>query len=164
MSNRVFNTANVINIAHDEVFNNAAQAWDIVVRAYGNVWAFHVEHMTTEIMLAITKASVKSGKIILRGLINSGTANACKYFEILKGIADSYDRICSIEEFEALYTWAHATHKRNRGEVAEQIMRDFYGLDMYWYKDSTPGHVAGDMVVNGTHIQCKFQNATFAHE
>lgn len=164
MANALFNNdTNVINIARNTVENSAASHWDVTICAYGNFYVFHVKHMTSEIMLAITQVQVRTSGVQLRGLIKDAYKNANKYFEVLRGMGFEYHKICSAKDFQNMCKWARANHKRNAGETAEQLLRDFYGLDMYWYKDSTPGTVAGDMVVNGVHIQHKHQNATFAH-
>lgn len=153
---------NPIDLATNSVNNNYATHWDITVLAYGFLWVCHIEHMTPEIMLAITVTDSNNGKLKLRGRCKDAHQQTPSMWDICKTFGN-IEKVCSREHFENIYEWAHKTHKRNAGETAEQLVRDFYGLEMYWYKDSTPGKVAGDMIVNGIHIQHKHQNATFAH-
>ncbi len=50
----------------------------------------------------------------------------------------------------------------NRGEVFEKMVTEHY--DQKWTKDHVPFTKAGDLVVNGTPYQIKFNKATFANE
>lgn len=155
-------TTTTTDLAHVTVAINAADVWDVTVLAYNTLWVCHITNMTADVMLAITVSDAKGGKAKLRGMCKEATRNANKMYSVLSTYGQM-ERICSRDEFLAIAKWAKATHKRNYGEVAEQLLRDFYGLPMYWHKDSTPGTVAGDMEVDGIQIQHKHQNATFAH-
>ena len=153
---------NPVELAHSAIANNYATHWDITILAYNSLWVCHIDHMTADIMLAITVTDHKSGQIKLRGRCKDSKAQTPKMLNICKTFG-TIERICSKQEYLNMCKWAYNNHKRNAGETAEQLLRDFYGLEMYWYKDSTPGKIAGDMVVNGIHIQHKHQNGTFAH-
>lgn len=151
----------VTQLINNYIAASYAKAWDVTILAYGSLWVCHIANMDVATMLAITVPDVKRGRVKLRGRGKDGQANANAMFEILKHYGP-IDYICSRKEFLAICDWAKNTHSRNRGETAEQLLRDFYGLEMYWHKDSTPGTVAGDMIVDDIHIQHKHQNATFA--
>ena len=153
---------NPIDLATNSVNNNYATHWDVTILAYGFLWVCHIEHMDPTTMLALTVLDKKAGSFKLRGRCKDAKVNANKMYEIASMFGHC-EKICSREHYLNICKWAKETHKRNAGETAEQLVRDFYGLEMYWYKDSTPGKVAGDMIVNGVHIQHKHQNATFAH-
>lgn len=154
--------SNPIDLAVKTVSTNYATHWDVTVLAHGSLWVCHIKHMTPEIMLALTVTDSYNGGIKLRGRCKDAHQQAPGFLDVCKTFGYC-ERICSRVEFENICKWARKTHKRNAGETAEQLLRDFYGLNMYWHKDSTPGSVAGDMVVNDIHIQHKHQNATFAH-
>ncbi len=158
---------NAIELATYSLANNFASAWVITVIAYGQLWAVKFDHMDVATMVSLTVldvATTSKGKAEkLRGRCKDGEATANKMFDIAVQLGGKPSQICSKEQFIQLKKWAWKTHKRNAGETAEQLIRDLYGLPMYWHKDSTDGRVAGDMVVNGVHIQHKHQNATFAH-
>lgn len=50
----------------------------------------------------------------------------------------------------------------NRGEVFEKMVAEHFGQT--WVKDNIPFTEAGDIVLNGTHFQIKFEKATFTNE
>lgn len=66
--------------------------------------------------------------------------------------------ICSKAYFEAEF----ASCKYNRGEVFEKLVTERFG--QVWVKDSVPFTKAGDIVLDGTHYQIKYQQATFCNE
>lgn len=158
---------NAIELATYSLVNNFASVWVITIIAYGQLWAVEFDHMDVGTMVSLTVldaiAQSKKGGAKLRGRCKDGSATANKMFTIATQLGGKPAQICSKEHFNEMCKWARATHKRNAGETAEQLTRDFYGLPMYWYKDSTDGRIAGDMVVNSIHIQHKHQNGTFAH-
>lgn len=66
--------------------------------------------------------------------------------------------LCSAEYFNALVK----NTKYNRGEIFEKIVTERNGQE--WKKDNVPFTVAGDIVLNGTHYQIKYEKATFINE
>lgn len=152
------------DIAAHTIATNYTRHWDITILVSWGLFVCHIEDMDVATMLALTISDYESGthKPKLRGMCKDAKRNAPKMLQVAQ-MYGKVERICSRKEFLNMCDWAKANHNRNAGETAEQLLRDFYGLPMYWYKDSTPGTVAGDMVVNDIHIQHKHQNGTFAH-
>lgn len=66
--------------------------------------------------------------------------------------------LCSVEYFNELV----ATSKYNRGEIFEKLATEHFG--QIWEKDNVPFTKAGDLVVEGTHYQIKYEKATFVNE
>ena len=66
--------------------------------------------------------------------------------------------LCSVNYFESV----KADCKYNKGEVFEKLVTEFYGQE--WTKDNVPFTVDGDLTVNGTAYQIKFEKATFCNE
>jgi hypothetical protein len=66
--------------------------------------------------------------------------------------------VCTEAEFEAI----KAATKYNRGEIFEKLITEAAGQT--WTKDNVPFTVDGDLTVNGTKYQIKYQKATFANE
>lgn len=52
--------------------------------------------------------------------------------------------------------------KYNRGEVFEKLVTEYFG--QVWVKDHVPFTKAGDVEVDGTAYQIKFEKATFCNE
>lgn len=77
-----------------------------------------------------------------------------------KAILKSFNPICitSVDNFS---TQAQS-FKYNKGELFEKLITEFFG--QVWHKDYIPFTQAGDIVINGTPYQIKFQYATFATE
>ena len=66
--------------------------------------------------------------------------------------------LCSSEFFDEQC----ANCKYNRGEVFEKMVTEFFGQE--WTKDNVPFTKAGDIEVNGTAYQIKYEKATFCNE
>lgn len=66
--------------------------------------------------------------------------------------------LCSEKYFDETV----ANSKYNKGEVFEKFVTEYYG--QRWIKDTVPFTKAGDIMVNGTHYQIKFEKATFTNE
>lgn len=66
--------------------------------------------------------------------------------------------LCSKEYFET----AVKESKYNKGEIFEKLVTKFFGQE--WEKDNVPFTEAGDLTVNGTAYQIKFEKATFTNE
>ena len=66
--------------------------------------------------------------------------------------------LCSEEFFTALVNES----KYNKGEIFEKLVTEYYGQE--WHKDNVPFTEGGDLTVDGTAYQIKFQSATFCNE
>ena len=90
--------------------------------------------------------------------------NAREAFEVIKEYAREIIPMCSVKEFEAIYTEHKANgYSGNRGNLFEDMFADFTNGTQN--EDPTAKCTeCGDVVVNGEHIQCKFWNATVTTE
>ena len=52
--------------------------------------------------------------------------------------------------------------RKNKGEAFEQWITENAGQE--WHKDSVPYYVDGDITINGTKYQIKFESASLANE
>lgn len=66
--------------------------------------------------------------------------------------------ICSVETFVTEVE----NSKYNRGEIFEKFITELNGQE--WVKDNIPFTKAGDIEINGTAYQIKFEKATFCNE
>ena len=66
--------------------------------------------------------------------------------------------VCSEAYFNDLF----ASTKYNRGEIFEKLVTEHFG--QIWVKDHVPFTEAGDIEVNGTAYQIKYEKATFTNE
>ena len=66
--------------------------------------------------------------------------------------------ICSKKFFEETV----AASKYNKGEIFEKMVTEFFG--QVWKKDNVPFTKDGDITIEGTAYQIKFQKATFTNE
>lgn len=66
--------------------------------------------------------------------------------------------LCSLKYFEELV----ANSKYNRGELFEKLVTEYYGQT--WEKDNIPFTKSGDLIIDGTHYQVKYNKATFTNE
>ena len=66
--------------------------------------------------------------------------------------------ICS----ELFFNEQVAESKYNRGEIFEKLVTEHFGQE--WKKDNIPFTKQGDINVDGTEIQIKFEKATFINE
>ena len=75
---------------------------------------------------------------------------------ILKSLNPIY--ITSVDDFGKQLQ----SFKYNKGELFEKLITEFFGQE--WKKDYIPFTQAGDIVINDTPYQIKFQYATFVTE
>ena len=66
--------------------------------------------------------------------------------------------LCSVDFFEEEFKKSIY----NRGEIFERMVTEYFGQT--WTKDNVPFTKAGDITVNGTPYQIKFEKATFVTE
>lgn len=63
---------------------------------------------------------------------------------------------------EKFFNETVADSKYNRGEIFEKMVTEYFGLE--WEKDAVPFTKAGDIEIDGTAYQIKFEKATFTNE
>ena len=73
-------------------------------------------------------------------------------------MAEGATLICSAEMFNQLVSES----KYNKGEVFEKLVTEYFGQT--WEKDNVPFTEDGDLTVNGTAYQIKFESASFINE
>ena len=73
-------------------------------------------------------------------------------------LAEGATLICSVKFFEELVK----ASKYNKGEIFEKLVTEYFGQT--WEKDSVPFTDDGDLTVDGTVWQIKFESASFINE
>ena len=73
-------------------------------------------------------------------------------------LAEGATLICSVKFFEELVK----ASKYNKGEIFEKLVTEYFGQT--WEKDSVPFTDDGDLTVDGTAWQIKFESASFINE
>ena len=68
------------------------------------------------------------------------------------------EAICSEKYFNEMV----AESRYNRGEIFEKLVTEKFG--QVWEKDNVPFTIDGDITVDGTAYQIKFEKATFTNE
>lgn len=144
-------------IAAMHLSTTATRTFAITIVADNLVWRIDIDNMTVGALLALTTIDYHSKHLRLRGRKKEAIKNTPATLTIAK----EFGPATPIATLDELKTLQHDHPNCNYGNVAEQLVRRSFGLDMYWHRDSVPHWVAGDMVVNGKHIQHKHQNATF---
>ena len=66
--------------------------------------------------------------------------------------------LCSTDYFNHLVK----TTRYNKGETYERLVTEYYNQE--WHKDNIDYRVQGDITINGTEIQVKYEKATFITE
>ena len=77
--------------------------------------------------------------------------------EILKMQSKTFV-LCSEEYFEECFK----NSKYNRGEIFEKMITEYFGQE--WEKDNVPFTEDGDITIDGSAYQIKYQKATFCTE
>lgn len=117
----------------------------------GNVYAVPTTSEVLPYILTLDKASTKNGGgYSLR--FNPTTEQ--KIFLLSKGA----ELICSKERFDTIVEQTIY----NKGEIFEKLCTENVG--QVWMKDNLPFTMGGDLTVNGTAYQIKFEKATFTSE
>lgn len=118
-------------------------------RMSGNIYFVVVEATLLDHLTKLDKAS--------RG---AGYSLRFKPNKAQKNLMMSLDAkvLCSEKFFDELVEMS----KYNRGEVFEKLITEYFGQT--WVKDNIPYTEAGDIEVNGTAYQIKFEKATFITE
>lgn len=84
-------------------------------------------------------------------------------FALIKEYAREVIDICSVKEFEYIYSTQGNRGNNNRGHIFERMCAEVMGG---FQADSKTAKCidCGDIIVNGEHIQCKLWNATVTTE
>jgi len=115
-----------------------------------SIYAFicHIEELKDAMVIDIASAKNGGGKVL-----KYAPKKAYKENMVAK-----CDMVMSTAEFETMVK----NSKYNRGEIFEKIITEQYGQK--WEKDNVPFHKGGDIVIDDTPYQIKFQKATFCSE
>ena len=113
-----------------------------------------------------TVYSVNTGAEMLSEILKLDTASRgcgkalrfCPTKEIKINLVSIATPLCSVEVFTAEVE----NSKYNKGEIFEKLVTEKFG--QVWEKDNVPFTQAGDIEVDGTAYQIKFEKATFCNE
>ena len=119
------------------------------IRYKGNIYMIKATSQLLTLVLKLDKASRGKG-YSLRFKPNN------KIREML--LAEGAELICSAEMFDELVKES----KYNKGEIFEMLVTEWFGQE--WEKDSVPFTEDGDITVDGTAYQIKYEQATFLTE
>lgn len=139
------------------LFKTMIDRYNAVAYTHNYIWGFEYKGI---VYMAITDASVMPFVCKLdKASRGAGYAlRFCPKTEQKILLMQSAQVLCSVNYFESV----KADCKYNKGEVFEKLVTEFYGQE--WTKDNVPFTVDGDLTVNGTAYQIKFEKATFCNE
>ena len=139
------------------LFKTMIDRYNAVAYTHNYIWGFEYKGI---VYMAITDASVMPFVCKLdKASRGAGYAlRFCPKTEQKILLMQSAQVLCSVNYFESV----KAECKYNKGEVFEKLITEFYGQE--WTKDNVPFTVDGDLTVNGTAYQIKFEKATFCNE
>lgn len=139
------------------LFKTMIDRYNAVAYTHNYIWGFEYKGI---VYMAITDASVMPFVCKLdKASRGAGYAlRFCPKTEQKLLLMQSAQVLCSVDYFESVT----ADCKYNKGEVFEKLVTEFYGQE--WTKDNIPFTVDGDLTVNGTAYQIKFEKATFCNE
>lgn len=138
--NYLINSYNTLSFTHNYIFGFEFKGIIYAVTATAEILPY---------ILKVDKASRGAGYAL-----RFCPKVAQKLFLLSKGA----EVICSSEYFKAEV----ANSKYNNGEIFEKLVTEKFG--QIWKKDNVPFTEDGDITVNGTAYQIKFQKATFTNE
>lgn len=138
--NKMINEYNRLSYTHNYIFGFIDN---------GTVYAVITTAKVLPYVLTLDKASRGCGYSIRF----SPTKAQKEYLKTFKLIP-----ICSDNYFNAVVSES----KYNKGEIFEKMVTEMFNQE--WKKDNVPFTVDGDITVDGTAFQIKFQKATFANE
>ena len=128
---------------------SAAHAYIMGFRFNGSIYFVVVRAQMLDHLTKLDKASRGAG-YSLRFKPNKAQKNLMMSFDAKV--------LCSEKFFDELVEMS----KYNRGEIFEKLITEYFGQT--WVKDNIPYTEAGDIEVNGTAYQIKFEKATFITE
>lgn len=144
MNNQIFR--NMINFYDDNAFTHN---YIFGVKLHGNVYMIKADSSVLPYVLKLDKASRGNG-YALRFKPNNDTRALL--------LALGAELICSVETFDRIVSESIY----NKGEIFEKLVTEYFGQT--WEKDSVPFTDDGDLTVNGTAYQIKYENASFISE
>lgn len=138
---RMLNKYNRVSYAHEYFFG---------ISYKGNIYMIHCTAKELLPLLKLDKASRGAGYSLR-------FRPTREQKELLMSKSDKA-LLCSKEFFDSEVK----NSKYNKGEIFEKMLTEFFGQK--WVKDSVPFTDAGDIEVEGTAYQIKYENATFTNE
>lgn len=139
------------------IFNSLINRYNAIAYTHKYIWGFEYKgniYMTfaeKEVMPLVCKLDVAS-----RGAGYALRFRPTNDQKLL--LMEGTQVLCSKKFFEEQVNVC----KYNRGDVFEKLVTEHYG--QVWSKNSVPFTKAGDIVIDGTHYQVKYQQATFCNE
>ena len=139
------------------LFMNMINGYNAVAYTHNYIWGF--EYKKT-IYMAVTTAEIMP-YICKLDKASRGAGYALRF------CPNADQKLALMPKAEALCSAAYFTElvessKYNKGEIFEKLVTEKFG--QVWEKDNIPFTEAGDIEVNGTAYQIKFQKATFCNE
>ena len=139
------------------LFANMITRYNKVAYTHHYIWGFTYKH---NVYMAVTDSDMMPFVCTLdKASRGAGYAlRFCPKTEQKLALMPSAKLLCSEEFFKT----AVAESKYNNGEIFEKLVTESFGQE--WEKDTIPFTEAGDVEVDGTAYQIKFQKATFCNE
>ena len=139
------------------LFMNLIDRYNAAAYTHEYIWGFEYKG---NIYMAITDSSVMP-YICKLDKASRGAGYALRFCPTADQklvLMPNAELLCSKKFFEETYT----NSKYNRGEIFEKMVTEYFG--QVWKKDNIPFTEDGDITVNDTAYQIKFQKATFCNE
>ena len=114
----------------------------------GNVYMAYANSSMLPAVLCVDKASRGQGMAL----------RFCPNKDIKLALMTEAELVCSKQYFEDMLE----NSKYNKGELFEKLVTERFG--QVWHKDNVPFTEDGDVTVEGTAYQVKFERATFTNE
>lgn len=139
------------------LFKMLIDRYNAVAYTHNYIWGFEYKKV---IYMAITKADMMPFVCKLdKASRGAGYAlRFCPTAEQKIALLPYAKPICSVAYFNSVVE----NSIYNRGEIFEKMVTEYFG--QVWEKDNVPFTEAGDIEVDGTAYQIKFQKATFCNE
>ena len=114
----------------------------------GNIYFAHMDDAQIKAVVKLDKASRGAGYALRFKPTVAQKVYMLQFAKVL----------CSVEFFDDMVK----NSKYNKGEIFERLMTELYGQT--WVKDNVPFTDDGDLTVDGTAYQIKYESATFCNE
>lgn len=139
------------------VFNYLIQNYSRLAGAHMYIWGFTLKGI---VYMAITDETVLP-YVCKVDKASRGAGYALRFKPTVAQklfLMEYAQMLCSADYFNMEV----AQSRYNRGEIYEKKVTESYGQK--WHKNSVPFTECGDINVNGTEYQIKFEGATFTNE
>ena len=139
------------------LFKNLIDCYNAVAFTHHYIWGFKYRKM---VYMATTDSTIMP-YICCLDKASRGAGYALRFCPNAQQklfLMTSAQVLCSAKFFNEQV----ANSKYNKGEIFEKLVTEKFG--QVWEKDNIPFTEAGDIEVNGTAYQIKFQKATFCNE